>query len=85
MSKRYTVTVSDELGEWLEEQPHLSTSGLLQKAIREQREKEEIYDSMGKNDGGEEEKNDGGERENDRRKEKNEGSNPWETGVSESG
>jgi 5-methylcytosine-specific restriction endonuclease McrA len=39
-TERYTVTVSDELGEWLDDQPHLSPSGLLQKAIREQREKE---------------------------------------------
>lgn len=38
--RRYTVTVSDELGEWLDDQPHLSPSGLLQKAIHEQREKE---------------------------------------------
>lgn len=38
--RRYTVTVPDELGEWLDDQPHLSPSGLLQKAIREQREKE---------------------------------------------
>jgi hypothetical protein len=30
----------DELGEWLDNQPHLSPSGLLQKAIREQQEKE---------------------------------------------
>jgi hypothetical protein len=40
MVRRYTVTVSDDLGEWLDDQPHLSRSGLLQKAIREQREKE---------------------------------------------
>lgn len=40
MVRRYTVTVSDDLGEWLDDQPHLSPSGLLQKAIREQREKE---------------------------------------------
>lgn len=41
MSERYTVTVPDELAEWLDNQPHLSPSGLLQKAIREQREKED--------------------------------------------
>ncbi|QSG12807.1 hypothetical protein HSBGL_2402 [Halapricum desulfuricans] len=41
VSKRYTVTVPDEDGEWLDDQPHLSPSGLLQKAIQEQREKEE--------------------------------------------
>jgi hypothetical protein len=40
MVRRYTVTVSDELGAWLDDQPHLSPSGLLQKAIREQREME---------------------------------------------
>lgn len=40
MVRRYTVTVPDDLGEWLDAQPHLSPSGLLQKAIREQREKE---------------------------------------------
>ena len=40
VSKRYTVTVPDEDGEWLDNQPHLSPSGLLQKAIQEQREKE---------------------------------------------
>ena len=41
VSRRYTVTVPDEDGEWLDDQPHLSPSGLLQKAIQEQREKEE--------------------------------------------
>lgn len=40
MSRKYTVTVPDELGAWLDDQPHLSPSGLLQKAIREQRKKE---------------------------------------------
>ena len=40
VSKRYTVTVSDDEGEWLDAQPHLSPSGLLQKAIREQQRKE---------------------------------------------
>lgn len=41
MSERYTVTVPDEDGEWLNSQPHLSPSGLLQKAIQEQREIEQ--------------------------------------------
>ena len=41
VTKRYTVTVPDEDGEWLDGQPHLSPSGLLQKAIQEQRQKEE--------------------------------------------
>ncbi|WP_265338445.1 hypothetical protein [Haladaptatus pallidirubidus] len=40
MTRRYTVSVPDELGEWLDDQPHLSPSGLLQKAIREQQEAE---------------------------------------------
>lgn|GEM_PF-3517058 len=35
------VTVPDEDKEWLENQPHLNASGLLQKAIKEQREMEE--------------------------------------------
>ena len=40
MSRKYTVTVPDDLGNWLDEQPHLSPSGLLQKAIKDQRELE---------------------------------------------
>ncbi|WP_255767583.1 hypothetical protein [Haladaptatus halobius] len=40
MSRKYTVTVPDDLGEWLDDQPHLSPSGLLQKVIRDQQEKE---------------------------------------------
>ncbi|WP_276310059.1 hypothetical protein [Halonotius pteroides] len=40
MTRKYTVTVPDEQGEWLDEQPHLSPSGLLQKAIKDQRQKE---------------------------------------------
>jgi hypothetical protein len=40
MSQRYTVTVPDEQAEWLDDQPHLGPSGLLQKAIRDQRRKE---------------------------------------------
>ena len=40
MTQRYTVTVPDEDADWLDSQPHLSPSGLLQKAIKEQREVE---------------------------------------------
>lgn len=35
MTCRYNVTVPDELGDWLDNQPHLSPSGLLEKAIRD--------------------------------------------------
>lgn len=38
---RYTVTLPDEQKEWLDDQPHLSPSGLLQKAIREEQRKAE--------------------------------------------
>ena len=38
---RYTVTLPDEQKEWLEDQPHLSPSGLLQKAIRDEQERED--------------------------------------------
>ncbi|ESS11085.1 MAG: hypothetical protein A07HR60_02230 [uncultured archaeon A07HR60] len=41
VSERYTVTVPEEYGDWLNDQPHLSPSGLLQKAIQEQRKVEE--------------------------------------------
>ena len=40
VTRKYTVTVPDEQREWLDDQPHLSPSGLLQKAIKDQREKE---------------------------------------------
>jgi hypothetical protein len=40
VSRKYTVTVPEDLDEWLDDQPHLSPSGLLQKAIRDQQEKE---------------------------------------------
>lgn len=35
---RINVTVPDEQKEWLDGQPHLNASGLLQKEIREQKE-----------------------------------------------
>jgi len=37
---RVNVTVPDDYKEWLDQQPHLSASGLLQKAIKDQRELE---------------------------------------------
>ena len=40
MSREYTVTVPDEQAEWLDDQPHLDPSSLLQQAIREQRQRE---------------------------------------------
>jgi transitional endoplasmic reticulum ATPase len=40
MSQTYTVTISDEQAEWLDDQPHRDPSGLLQQAIREQRQRE---------------------------------------------
>jgi hypothetical protein len=40
MSREYTVTVPDDQAEWLDDQPHLDPSGLLQQAIREQRHRE---------------------------------------------
>lgn len=36
---RINTTVPDEQKDWLEDQPHLNASGLLQKAIQEQMEK----------------------------------------------
>ncbi|ESS11735.1 MAG: hypothetical protein A07HR60_01794 [uncultured archaeon A07HR60] len=41
VSERDIVTVPEEYGEWLDDQPHLSPSGLLQKAIQEQRKIEQ--------------------------------------------
>jgi transitional endoplasmic reticulum ATPase len=40
MSREYTVTIPDEQAEWLDDQPHLDPSGLLQQAIREQQRRE---------------------------------------------
>jgi hypothetical protein len=40
MVRRYNVSVPDLMGDWLDEQPHLNPSGLLQTAVREQMKKE---------------------------------------------
>jgi len=44
VTRRYTVTVPDEMGEWLDSQPHLGPSGLLQRAIERQQERESVED-----------------------------------------
>lgn len=43
---RINVTVPDDDKKWLDEQPHINASGLLQKAIREQRQLEEADDGV---------------------------------------
>jgi transitional endoplasmic reticulum ATPase len=40
MSRKYTITISDEQAEWLDDHPHLDPSDLLQQAIRNQQRRE---------------------------------------------
>lgn len=39
---RVNCSVPDDMKEWVEDQPHLNFSGLLQKAIERQREAEDF-------------------------------------------
>lgn len=41
---RINVTVPDEMKDWLDEQPHLKASGLLQKAVQKQMSTESTSD-----------------------------------------
>lgn len=42
---RYNLTVPDELADWLDDQDRLSPSGLLQDAIKREKQKEQAYAS----------------------------------------